>query len=236
MTGIYKITSPSGKVYIGQSVEIEKRWRWYRNNNSHEQRHLHRSFLKHGVYSHKFEISHQLPDDVSMEVMNTYEIFYWQQHIDCGFKMLNIKEPGSNGRHSEETKKKIGDLWRGKKRHPSVGLKVSLTKASFPKEKWAEIGKKISASKVGKKKPASFAINISKSTKGIKVVPQWQLDICHAAAKVAVNKLSKDGIFIERFESVKEAAKSAGVKGPNISMCLSGKSKTSGGFKWEYAK
>jgi predicted GIY-YIG superfamily endonuclease len=25
-TGIYKITSPSGKIYIGQSIDIEKRW------------------------------------------------------------------------------------------------------------------------------------------------------------------------------------------------------------------
>lgn len=27
--GIYKITSPSGKIYIGQSINIEKRWEKY---------------------------------------------------------------------------------------------------------------------------------------------------------------------------------------------------------------
>jgi hypothetical protein len=27
MTGIYKITSPTGKIYIGQSVDISERWR-----------------------------------------------------------------------------------------------------------------------------------------------------------------------------------------------------------------
>ena len=29
MIGIYKITSPSGKVYIGQSINIEERWYKY---------------------------------------------------------------------------------------------------------------------------------------------------------------------------------------------------------------
>ena len=29
MIGIYKITSPSGKVYIGQSIDIERRWKKY---------------------------------------------------------------------------------------------------------------------------------------------------------------------------------------------------------------
>ncbi len=29
VVGIYKITSPSGKVYIGQSVDIEKRFKTY---------------------------------------------------------------------------------------------------------------------------------------------------------------------------------------------------------------
>ena len=29
--GIYKITNPKGKVYIGQSININKRWNAYRN-------------------------------------------------------------------------------------------------------------------------------------------------------------------------------------------------------------
>ena len=29
-TGIYKITNPNGKVYIGQSIDIDKRWNKYK--------------------------------------------------------------------------------------------------------------------------------------------------------------------------------------------------------------
>jgi excinuclease UvrABC nuclease subunit len=32
MIGIYKITSPSNKVYVGQSTNIEKRWSGYSTN------------------------------------------------------------------------------------------------------------------------------------------------------------------------------------------------------------
>lgn len=33
ITGIYKIISPTGKIYIGQSIDIEKRWKAYKRLN-----------------------------------------------------------------------------------------------------------------------------------------------------------------------------------------------------------
>jgi group I intron endonuclease len=254
MKGIYKITSPSGNVYIGQSVNIRRRWSYYRSNKAPGQTSLHRSFLKYGVNSHSFEIVHELPKDASLEVMDAYEILYWECYKNCGVTMLNLREPGMSGRHtSEETLVKLREnrkkqvfgpesyekmaaKRRRVKMPPEFGLKVSLTKASFSEEKWKGISKKISASKVGKKQPPSFAINMSKSTKGIKIVPQWQLDICHQAVRRPVNKLSILGEFIELFSSITEAAIAVGVKPSNISACLSGKTKNSGGFKWEYVK
>lgn len=50
MIGIYKITSPTGKVYVGQSVDIEKRWNQYKNENkSFVGPRLYNSLLKHGL-------------------------------------------------------------------------------------------------------------------------------------------------------------------------------------------
>lgn len=56
MTGIYKITSQSKKIYIGQSVDIEKRFKRYKNLHCKKQIRLYNSFLKYGVDKHKFEI------------------------------------------------------------------------------------------------------------------------------------------------------------------------------------
>ena len=56
-TGIYKITSPSGKIYTGQSVNIENRFKKYRKKNScKSQVRLNRSFNKYGISNHVFEI------------------------------------------------------------------------------------------------------------------------------------------------------------------------------------
>jgi group I intron endonuclease len=56
IAGIYKITSPSCKVYIGQSINIKKRWNHHKGNYNKEQPKLHRSFNKYGTENHIFEI------------------------------------------------------------------------------------------------------------------------------------------------------------------------------------
>ena len=56
MKGIYKITSPSGKVYIGQSIDIERRFRHYKRMVCKDQVKVYNSFLKYGVDAHIFEI------------------------------------------------------------------------------------------------------------------------------------------------------------------------------------
>ncbi len=52
MIGIYKIISPSNKIYIGQSKHVEKRWLQYKNKNNSSSM----GPKKYGVESHKFEI------------------------------------------------------------------------------------------------------------------------------------------------------------------------------------
>ena len=56
MVGIYKITSPSGKIYIGQSVNILSRINKYKNAKCITQPIILKSILKYGWESHLFEI------------------------------------------------------------------------------------------------------------------------------------------------------------------------------------
>lgn len=56
--GIYKITSPTGKIYIGQSINIYKRWKSYKKLRCESQPKIYNSLKKHGVYNHQFEIIH----------------------------------------------------------------------------------------------------------------------------------------------------------------------------------
>lgn len=55
--GIYKITSPTNKVYIGQSININRRFKEYLNIlKSKGQTKLYHSFNKYKIENHTFEI------------------------------------------------------------------------------------------------------------------------------------------------------------------------------------
>lgn len=122
MIGIYKITSPSGKAYIGQSWNIETRFRRYKNLKCKGQRKLYNSLVKYGTDTHMFVIIHKFPSDIRQEVIDEYEKLYWQFYKDCGINMLNIREPGKGGKLSEETKQKL----REKDHSYKIGVKQSL--------------------------------------------------------------------------------------------------------------
>ena len=65
MVGIYKITSPTGRIYIGQSIDIMFRWKTYNQKlKKNSQPRLYRSFLKHGVENHIFEIIEECEFDI----------------------------------------------------------------------------------------------------------------------------------------------------------------------------
>jgi len=132
MVGIYKIINPKGRVYIGQSRWVERREELYRIAQCKSQRHLYSSIIKYGWEAHTFEVIHQLPEDINQEVLNEYERFYWQQYKDCNMKMLNLKEPGSNGKHSEETKQRI----REAKKNVSEQTRQKMREAKVGKAPW----------------------------------------------------------------------------------------------------
>lgn len=54
-------------------------------------------------------------------------------------------------------------------------------------------------------------------------------------ASKPVLQLSKNGDFIKRFASLSEAARQTGARIGGISDCCNGKSKTSYGYKWQFA-
>lgn len=117
IAGIYKIESPTGKVYIGQSYDIYDRWdmhRWYAKKNFNY--FIYRSMSKYGIDAHKFMVIHELPKDVSKETVTNYEQVYMDAYRDCGIIMLNMTTAAgtTKGRkHTEEAKKKMSENRKG---------------------------------------------------------------------------------------------------------------------------
>ncbi|MCU0323542.1 MAG: GIY-YIG nuclease family protein [Chitinophagaceae bacterium] len=111
IVGIYKITSPTGKVYIGQSIDIENRFRKYKLGQCKKQSKLYASFKKHKVETHTFQIIHCCPS-TELDAMEIFYIkLYNSFNNDNG---LNLKAGGSHGTHSDITKEAIGKAHKGK--------------------------------------------------------------------------------------------------------------------------
>lgn len=69
--GIYKITSLSEKIYIGQSTKIKRRFNTYKNLACKSQTKLYNSLVKHGVGTHIFEVIEECSEDL----LNEREIY-----------------------------------------------------------------------------------------------------------------------------------------------------------------
>jgi len=139
--GIYKITSPSKKIYIGQSRDILHRFKNYYRYECKGQTHLYSSLKKHSIDKHKFEILEQcLPKE-----LNDKEIYYIELYQCFNSKFgLNLMSGGSFGTHSVETKRKIGEAT--KRIH--TGLKRSQSTKDKIREK--ALGRKISQETIQK--------------------------------------------------------------------------------------
>ena len=83
MIGIYKITNPNGKVYIGQSIDLERRLYYYKNlKQSNSQILLNRSFLKYGTVNHTFEIIEECEIELLNETHYLKEIIVYDSNFD----------------------------------------------------------------------------------------------------------------------------------------------------------
>ena len=112
MVGIYKIINPSGKVYIGQSINLEKRLRCYQQGASTSQRKIYRSIKKYGWDSHAWEILEECEESQLNERERYYQEFY--KSVEYGLNCKYTETYDKTGKLSEETKRLIGDRHRGK--------------------------------------------------------------------------------------------------------------------------
>jgi len=157
MVGIYKITSPTGKIYVGQSINIEQRFTYYKKLNCTEQIKLLRSLQKYTPENHNFEILEECEECY----LNERER-YWQECHDVlnrerGLNLRYVKDGDRSGtmseetrermssskvgeknymfgkKHSEETKKKISEKRKGYKVSEEVKKRLSEQRLGIPK-------------------------------------------------------------------------------------------------------
>lgn len=124
IVGIYKITSPSGKVYIGQSINIEKRWYRYNHLDCKSQIKLYNSFKKYGPNDHVFEILEKCSEEQLLERETYWKLFYKVLEIPS----LCCRIDGKSGKDGIETKLRKSKAKKGISKPEDFGLLISKLK------------------------------------------------------------------------------------------------------------
>jgi group I intron endonuclease len=211
MVGIYKITSPINKIYIGQTWNIERRLKEYKNESCVSQPKLYNSIKKYGWKEHKFEIVCELPIDISQDILDIYETMYWKQYIYCGFEMMNIREPGSRGKNSIET--------------------IERMKLSHTGKKMSEnMKRKLSELRIGEKNPFYGKGHLRLGENN----PFYGISGYKNPNSKPINQYDKQDNFISEYANAKEAAIKNKTHASNITAVCKGKLLSAGGYKWKY--
>lgn len=246
MRAIYRIRNViNGKIYIGSSVNLKKRWYEHRRqlcNGDHGNHYLQASWKKYGEEAFLFEIVEECDhlDDAAM-------LDREQWHLDnsgCLKNGYNIRPRADATTHSPESIEKCRLARIGKKRKPET---IARMRASMLGKKHSdETKEKISRSGAGRicgpcspeKKEKLRQANLGKKQS------QETRDKCRAA-QVRINLTSKfrkpieqidqnSGDVIATFPSINSAVRATNTDRTALSQCCSGRNKTANGFVWRY--
>lgn len=195
MKGIYKITNPKGKVYIGESVDVERRWAQYKNGHYSRQWKLGNSIKKYGWEAHKVE----LIEECTTEALSARER-YWQLHYKAVDAGLNLKLTGdsvSKTYDSEEVRKNKSLGQMGRKHTEETKRKLSEMRKGVPK-------------------PKGFGDQIRDRFLGTKLTEEHKLKIIQSKQKPC----SVDGVV---YDSCKSAAAAIGIPATTLANRLKSK-------------
>lgn len=109
---IYKITSPSNKVYIGQTIDFNKRFIKYKKLQCKEQPRLYNSLAKYGYENHLIKII----EECNIFSLNIRERFWQDNYNVIGKNGLNCILTKTNEKYavvSDETKKRMSISKKG---------------------------------------------------------------------------------------------------------------------------
>ena len=225
---IYKLTSPSGKHYIGQTTNLKDRKRCLYNPNKYYSGHKLDNAIKYGIENFNYEIVIQIIDDDKIklrEKLDELEIFYIKKYNSYkdGYNMT-LGGSGSTGCfQTEESRKLISEKAKGRK-----GSMLGKHLTEEQKKKLSDFAK----TRIGDKNPFFGKSHSDEAKKRI-----------GTANSIPIIQLDLDGNILNEFPSAKEAARNLGKPKADseiIKVCKNYVSPsgrhylTALGYKWKY--
>jgi len=229
---IYMITSPSGRLYVGSSIDIDRRFGYYKNSLAKSQIKLCRSFKKYGFNNHLFEIIWAGP----IEDMYKYETM-----IGWGFNVLepeNLncllpKLGDTYSNYADETKLKMSNSAKGKVISKETRDKIGLIWKGR-KQSSEHINKRVN-SFIGFKHNEESKIKMRNKAKGRIISEETKLKISkNSASSKIILQYDLNNNFIKEWDSAAIASKTLKISSNSIRRCCRNILKTAGKFKWKH--
>lgn len=215
ISGIYGIlNTQNGKWYVGQSVDVKKRWRSHRRELSlgiHPNAHLQSAFSFYGNGAFSFE----LLEECAESDLDDREIF-WIDEKGSYLNGYNLTTGGNGTRGlqvSDEMRRKMSMARRGRKHSEQTIQRIR--EGHINSERSIAHMKRI------------------KETKRLRSVTDKEREHLQRLTK----KQCKPVLCVETgvvYESAHEAARAIGSYQSNISACCRGKTETHRGYRWRY--
>jgi group I intron endonuclease len=213
ISGVYSVISPTGKIYIGSSVDINRRFYMYKLIQCHKQKKLYNSLKKYGYDAHVFSILKVCEPEERFKYEREYGVLFnsVQDGLNCCLPADGELPPISRPRTPEQIEKmrqinlgrKASEATREK--HRIAALKRKQTEAT--KQKLRDLW-------IGKKRDEYIGNKISESLKG-KVSAKRRAVICYFTENGTEKKYAHAG----------EAAKDLGILDSSVRNNLYGLSK-----------
>jgi len=217
--GIYKITNPKGQIYVGQSINIERRFKEYKRLAKRSAgRKILNSLKGYGVENHTFEVI----EECSKEQLHERE-YYWKKYYTSVEDGLNCDYfDSSGGPRSEETKRRISEGAKGKKRSEETKQKLRKPKTEEHKQNISKAKQNISEETKRK---------ISEGKKG--KTPNRDYKTWAKQQQKPILQYDLEGNFIKEWEGTKIAAAYLGCDPTTITANLRGITKKGYGYIWK---
>ena len=228
--GIYMIQNTiNGKIYIGQSIDIELRFKSHKNKlerGNHDNIHLQKSWRKYGKEKFEFDILCECEEEKLNETEEYYIFELMTYNSRIGY---NKNYGGSSGRPTEETKKKLSEA--GKGRQHTEETKKKMSEAKKGKSFSEEHRKKLSENNIwnNKKRCEEARKKISEAFKGEN----------NPNSKTIVQIDQNTNKIVNTYSGTHEAARQTGFSQGNINACCNNKYCRPGnniykGYKWMF--
>ena len=126
---IYRFTSPSGKMYIGQSINFYERYKKYKRNDGSVGKYFSNAISKYGGIMN-FELDFlaiiELSDTIEQTKteLNALEVFYIEKFdtIENGYNLTGGGSGSYKREVSKETRDKLSRAFKGKNSIPDIIL------------------------------------------------------------------------------------------------------------------